>query len=120
MDKEIHQNYIKASNLIFGTIVLGLINVVISNRDMNDTKNIITIVVTFLFIAGIGYLIRIGKEWIKYLLLIFLVFGLITMLFIIPQLLGNSIIFIINITQTLMQLLAIYLLFKIPKIETTK
>jgi hypothetical protein len=32
MKKEIHQNYIKASNLIFGTAVIGLINVAVSNR----------------------------------------------------------------------------------------
>ena len=63
---------------------------------MYDPKNIITIVFTFLFIVGIGYLTRIGKEWIKYLFLIFLVLDLFIMLYLIPQLLGNSITFIIN------------------------
>ena len=120
MEKEIHPNYIKASNLIFGSAAIGLINLFFLSEILNDAKSIIAAIFSFLFVIGIGYLMRIGKDWIKYPFLIFLILGLIIMLFILPQLLINPITFVINIAQTIMQIFATYLLFKIPKIETAK
>ncbi len=120
MDKQIHPNYIKSSNLIFGTVGLGLINFFFANELLKTGQNIATAILTLMIIAGFAYLVRQGKNWVKYLLLVIMVFGLIGLLFIINNILQRPIVGVINIAQTIMQLWATVLLFKVPKIVDAK
>ncbi len=120
MDKQIHPNYIKSSNLIFGTVGLGLINFFFSSDLLNTGQNIATAILTLVIIAGIGYLVRQGKDWVKYLLLVLMVFGLIGIPFIINNIVQKPMVGIVNIAQTIMQLGATVLLFKVPKIVDDK
>jgi len=120
MDKQIHPNYIKSSNLIFGTVGFGLINFFFASELLSTGQNIATAILTLVFIAGLGFLVRQGKDWVKYLLLVFLVFGLIGVPLIINNIVQRPVIGIINIVQTIMQLWATVLLFKFPKIVDDK
>jgi len=120
MDKQIHPNYIKSSNLIFGTVGIGLINFFFSSDLLNTGQNIVTAILTLVIISGIGFLVRQGKNWVKYLLLVSMVFGLIGIPFIINNIIQRPVVGIVNITQTIMQLCATVLLFKVPKIVNNK
>ena len=115
MDKQIHPNYIKSSNLIFGTVGLGLINFFFSSDVLNTGQNIVTAILTLVIIAGIGFLVRQGKDWVKYLLLVFTVLGLISIPFIINNISQRPVVGLINIAQTIMQIWATVLLFKVSK-----
>ena len=115
MDKQIHPNYIKSSNLIFGTVGLGLINFFFSSDFLNTGQNIATAIFILVIIAGIGFLVRQGKAWVKYLLLVFTVFGLIGIPFIINNITQTPVVGLINIAQTIMQIWAMVILFKVPK-----
>jgi uncharacterized membrane protein len=115
MDKKIHPNYTKSSNLIFGTVGLGLINFFFSSDLLNTGQNIATAILTLVIIAGIGFLVRRGKAWVKYLLLVFTVLGLIGIPFIINNITQRPVVGLINIVQTIMQIWAMVILFKVPK-----
>ena len=115
MDKQIHPNYIKSSNLIFGTVGLGLINFFFSSELLNTGQNIATAILTLVIIAGLGFLVRQGKDWVKYVLLVLMVLGLISIPFIITNIVQRPVVGLINIAQTIMQLWATVLLFKVPK-----
>ena len=115
MEKPIHANYIKSSNLIFGTVGLGIINFFFSTELLNTGQNIATAVVTLAIIAGIGFLVRQGKNWVKYFLLVLTLFGLIGMPFIINNINERSVVGLVNIAQTILQIWAMVLLFKVPK-----
>ena len=69
------------------------------------------------FVFGIGYLVGKGTEWIKYVLLVILILGLLGFPFIIANLKNEPVVGIINIVQTVLQIWALVLLFKIPKLE---
>jgi len=115
MDKQIHPNYIKSSNLIFGTVGLGLINFFFSSDLLSTGQNIVTAILTLVIIAGIGFLVRQGKTWVKYLLLVFTVLGLIGIPFIINNITQRPVVGLINIAQTIMQIWAMVILFKVPE-----
>lgn len=115
MKNQVHKNFIKSSNLIFGTVGLGIINFFFSDEILNNGKNLSIAIITLLIISGIGFLVRQGKSWVKYLLLILTIFGLIGVPFIIGNITERPIIGLINILQTIMQIWATILLFMIPK-----
>lgn len=115
MKKHIHPYYIKSSNLIFGTFGLGLINFFFSSDLLNNGQNIAIAIFTLIIIAGVGFLVRQGKAWVKYLLLAFTVIGLIGIPTIINNITQTLVVGLINIAQTIMQILAMVLLFMVPK-----
>ena len=115
MDKQPHQNFIKSSNLIFGTVGLGLINYFFSSELLSNGKNIANAVITLLLIAGLAYLVRQGLKWVKYLLLVLTITGLIGMMFMINSIAQKPVVGLIIIVQTIMQTWATVLLFKVPK-----
>jgi hypothetical protein len=118
MKTYLHQNYIKASNLIYLCAFLGLINVFLLRETYTSTLKIATLIFTFAFIVGLGLLIRQGFEWIKYLLLFIMIFGLIGIPTWIKNLSEIPILGIINITQIILQFWALILVFKVPKKES--
>lgn len=119
MDHLIHPNFIKSSNLIFGTVVLGIINMFFSSDILNNGKNIAVAVITLMLIAGLGLLVRQGKNWVKYLLLVLTVVGVIGIPIFINNIIEKPVVGIINFVQTIMQVWATVLLFKVPKRTTS-
>ena len=76
--------------------------------------------VTAAFILGLGFLVRQGYDWVKYLLLVLTIIGLLGMLMIISSLVQNPIGGLISIIQTVLQGWSMILLFKIPKVTNEK
>jgi len=113
VEKQIHQNFIKSSNLIFITAGLGLINFFFSPEFLSNGFNITIAIFTFAFIVVIGFLVRQGYNWVKIFLLVLTILGLIGISFTLKNLTEKPIVGIINITQTILQIWAVILLFKI-------
>jgi asparagine N-glycosylation enzyme membrane subunit Stt3 len=112
-----HSNYIKASNLMFGTVALSLINFLVFPDYLSSTKNIIVSLVSLAFVVGISFLVRQGIDWLKYLLLVLFIIGCIGLPFTITNFSERPLLSMIGILQTVLQLWAIVLLFKIPAIQ---
>ncbi len=115
MEKQIHENYIKSSNLIFITAGLGLINFFFASDLLSNGFNITVAVFTIAFIIGIGFLVRQGYNWVKIFLLVITLLGLIGIPFTLQNLTEKPVVGIINIIQTILQIWAVVLLFKVPK-----
>ncbi|MEJ5963081.1 hypothetical protein [Pedobacter immunditicola] len=122
MEKNLHPNFRKASNLMFGSVVLGIVNMLlISNTFMSGVKIVVAMMV-LLFYASIGYAIRLGKNWTKYLLLFLMIFGLLVLPYIFNTfkssiLLGNNLklellLALIKVTQIVLQFYAMVLVFQ--------
>jgi putative effector of murein hydrolase len=65
----VHQNYIKASNLLLLQLVIGLANYFLNYNDIQSRHRIIMPVVVIVFCSIIFFLIRTGTNWVKYFLL---------------------------------------------------
>ena len=116
MIKKVHENFIKSSNLIFISAALGLINLFLTKGELGSTKLIVSAILTLLFVGGLGYIVRQGYAWIKYLLLVLMIFGLIGIVgILIMNLEKQPLITTVNIIQTILQTWATVLLFIIPK-----
>ena len=111
----IHPNHKKASKLIYLSVALGIIYAVFNPEIFTFTFGIITAVFTIGLLTTMAYLASKGQYWVKYLLLIFIIFGLLGIKIIILNLVYNPIVGIINIAQLILQLYALILLFKVPK-----
>ncbi|MET4080865.1 putative membrane protein YiaA [Pedobacter sp. UYP30] len=111
----VHQNYILASNLMFASVALWLIGLFVRSETLNSSRTVFISVLTLSFSVGIGFAIRAGVESIKYFLLVSLIFGLIVLPTVVQNLLNAPIELIIYVIQTIIQIAALVLLFKIPK-----
>jgi len=116
MTKKVHENFIKSSNLIYISAALGLVNLFLTKGDIVSTRLISSAILTLLFVGGLGYIVRQGYAWIKYLLLVLMIFGLIGIVgLIITNLEKQPLITTVNIIQTILQTWATVLLFIIPR-----
>ena len=113
----IHANHKKSADIIYLSGVLGIVNLILSYETLYNGMKIFIALVSLAFVFGIGYLISKGTEWIKYLLLVILILGLLGFPFLIANLKNEPFVGIINIVQTILQIWALVLLFKIPKLE---
>ncbi|UIR57283.1 hypothetical protein LZQ00_05570 [Sphingobacterium sp. SRCM116780] len=113
----IHSNHIKSSNCMFISAALGVINILLTPAILTSASSISAALLTLAFLVGIGLLIRKGTDWIKYVLLILLVIGLLGIPYMIQNILQSPIVGVINIIQTILQIIALILLFTIPKID---
>ena len=120
MEKHIHQNFIKSSNLIFITAGLGLINFFFASELLSNSFNIFVAVFTLAFIIGIGFLVRQGYNWVKIFLLVITILGLIGIPVTLKNLTEKPIVGIINVIQTVLQIWSVILLFKVPKSQENK
>jgi hypothetical protein len=111
----IHPNHKKAANVIYLSAGLGIINAILSPEAFYNSFSIIVASLTLGIIIGIGYLVSKGNDWIKYVLLVLMIIGLIGIPFLIMNIVNNPIVGVINIIQTALQIYAIILLFKVPK-----
>jgi hypothetical protein len=115
MENNLHPNFLKASNLMFGNVALGVVNMLLIPHTFTSGVKTVLAVVALLFYASISYAIRKGKNWTRFLLLFLMVFGLLVMPFIIDSLKSNILLGLIKVIQTLLQFCALILLFKVPK-----
>lgn len=111
---EVHANYKKAANLIYVSAALGLINVILSPEHVN-AFGIIVAIFSLGLLVGIGYVVSTGNEWIKYVLLVLMVVGLLAIPFMLINIVNNPVVGITNIIQTILQIYSLVLLFKISR-----
>ena len=116
-ESQIHPNYKKAADLIYLSGALGIGNVIWMYDTLDNGLKIFTALISVGFVFGIGYLISKGTGWIKFLLAVILFLGIVGIPFVIQDLENNTVVGIINILQTVLQIWALILLFKIPKKE---
>lgn len=112
-----HPNYKKSAELIYLSAALGIGNLIWKYETLDSGIKIFIALLSLAFVFGIGYLVSKGYEWIKFVLLILLSLGLISIIFIIADLAHDPVVGIINIVQTVLQIWALVLLFKIPKTD---
>ncbi|HZK96704.1 MAG TPA: hypothetical protein VFC67_21070 [Prolixibacteraceae bacterium] len=121
MKEQVHSNFIKASNLIFATVGLGIINFFFSRDNLSNGAKILAEIFGLLCICVLGLLVRRGYAWgVKYLFLLSTIFGLILIMLILSNQTQNPIVFIVPIAQTVIQAWAMILLFRVPKITESK
>jgi len=111
----IHRNYIKSSNFILISAGLGVINLSLIPGIFVNPPAITEGFFVLLLLVGLAFVIRKGISWIKYLLLAMILIGVIAIPAIIKNLSQNPAVGVINIIQTVFQVWALILLFKIPK-----
>ena len=111
----IHPNHKKSAELLYLSGALGIANLIWSYETLNSGIKIFIALVSVACVFGIGYLVSKGTEWIKYFLLVILLLGLLGVSFIVANLKNEPVIGTINIIQTILQIWALILLFKIPK-----
>ena len=110
MDKP---NFIKASNLIFISSLLGVIGFFL--RSQMSTYEIIIGIISVCFVAGIALLIRKGYQWMKWVMLILTVLGVAATVMVLPVIMRQKLIIAINSSlQTILQIIATILMF-LPK-----
>lgn len=110
----IHPNHTKAAQLIYISAALGIINMILSPDILSNFFGIVIAFLVLAIIVAMGYLVSKGYDWMKYVLLIFMVFGLISLPIMLINITQNPIILVANVIQTILQIYALVLLFKIP------
>lgn len=113
----IHKNHKKSADLIYLSGLLGIANLIWTFEALDNGMKIFIALFSLALVFGIGYLVSKGTEGIKYVLLVIFIFGLLGFPFIIANLKNELVVGIINIVQTVLQIWALVLLFKIPKLE---
>lgn len=126
MKKQVHPNYIRASNIIFGSFGIGLLGLFFSDKILSTWQNnifsiwqniffiVIFLIVLFL-VAGIGLAVRRGVDSIKYLFIVMTILGIMVIPLRINDLMQKPDHGILVMAQTIMQVWAVILLIKIPK-----
>lgn len=111
----IHPNHKKSAELIYISGLLGIGNLIMTYENLDNGMKIFTALFSLAFVFGIGYIVSKGIDWIKYVLLVILILGLLGFPFIIANLKNEPVVGTINIVQTVLQIWSLVLLFKIPK-----
>jgi glucan phosphoethanolaminetransferase (alkaline phosphatase superfamily) len=111
----VHPNYIKSSNIIILSILIDLLNLAFSQTPLNTPQFIGAFLMTILFLAAIAFLVRKGLSWMKYVLLVLSIIGIVGLAMIILKNPVFNGVLVVNIVQTLLQLWALIILFTIPK-----
>lgn len=111
----IHENNLKASNLMFLSAVLGLINFSLSDQ-ITIKNDISSAIISLSFLIFLALLIRRGYNGVKYVLATLFILGLVFYIpYLIYDLQNSPINAIISIFQSITQISAVILLFMIPK-----
>lgn len=112
MKTTFNKNYIKSSNLIFLSALVGAINLLLLPGLLSSKTAMIVGFFTIVFLIFLGLMIRLGIFWIKYLLVILVLLGLTGLPLVIRNFLDRPLNGIFNIVQSIIQIYAIVLLFK--------
>lgn len=119
MKRQSHPNFMKASNLLYGTVILVLISVFIGKAVLSSDKNSIYIeMMNIILIGGVGLLVRQGYKWVKYLPLTLSILYLIeavALLLNFPMIQIPKVLFFVQIALVIWSTI---LLFRIPKENT--
>lgn len=112
MKQALHENYKRASNLIIATLILDPIEFFYSKYLGMTQDEVVFEGLGILFIALTAYAIRKGVSWVKYILLIFTLLGILA----IVMSMGNTTVVSASITvlQVMLMAWALVLLFRIP------
>ncbi|PRD57067.1 hypothetical protein [Sphingobacterium gobiense] len=113
-DNVVHENYIKASNLFLVSVGLGLINIFLAPEITAEGSTIAVSIFTLGFLLIIGLLIRKGFDWMKYVLLVFMIIGVLAIPLLLQNIMYQPVVGIINLIQTALQVVTLVILFKIP------
>lgn len=108
----VHENYRKSANFIYISMALGILNFILNANFSVFT--VFTAICTLAIISVMGYLVSKRTDWMKYVLLVFMILGLFGIPFVLFRLFQNLIIGVVNIIQIGLQIWALVLLFKIP------
>ncbi|KFF01286.1 hypothetical protein IX39_11920 [Chryseobacterium formosense] len=111
----VHPNYKKSAELLYISGFLGIGNLIWKYDTLENELQIFIAIIVLAFGFVLAYVTSKGIEWFKYILLALFAFGLISIPFIISDILNEPVVGIINIVQTILQIYALVLLFKIPK-----
>jgi hypothetical protein len=111
------KSIIAAKNILYATLFLGVINWTISQMTSNVDDNlrihgliiaIVALLVIFLLIKQIG----LGRQWAKWVLLVFFILRLLSFPFVlVPLFKVNLLVGVIMVFQALLELLALLFLF---------
>lgn len=101
-----------AAKLMYLTGVIGILNLVMMRNSPLYGSSPTVGIISVAFIFGIGVLISKGFEWMKYILLIIMLLGLLAFPFILYNIMSAPVIGIANVVQTILQIYALVLLFK--------
>lgn len=116
MDSNKNTNFLKSSNLMFATAGLASVNFLLLPNSDKVLLNVFFVIFALIIFVGLGFLIRSGKNSIKYFLITLILAELLTGfpgMFLIMKV--TQISMIINLLQLILQVYAVILLFKIPK-----
>ena len=116
MDSNKNTNFLKSSNLMFATAGLASVNILLLPNSDKVLLNVFFVIFALIIFVGLGFLIRSGKNSIKYFLITLILAELLTGfpgMFLIMKV--TQISMIINLLQLILQVYAVILLFKIPK-----
>lgn len=112
--REVHRDYIIASNLIFASAALGSVNFLIASATTSNFS-VVTGILSLLFVAGLGIFARAGITWLKYVMLVFSLIGLFALPFLILYAYnGQAITALTTLFQSIIQVIAVVFLFKAP------
>jgi len=111
----VHPNYKKAAELLYISGFLGIGNLIWKYDTLENKLQIFIAIIVLAFGFVLAYVTSKGIEWFKYILLALFAFGLISIPFIISDILNEPVVGIISTVQTILQIYALVLLFKIPK-----
>jgi hypothetical protein len=111
MNKPVNQNFIRASNLIILSALLGVVNFLFLSPP-KATFEMIVGIAAIGFVVLIAYLVRKAYQWIKWVLLVLTIIGALGMLVSLPAIIHEDIIVcIISIMGTVLQIIATVLIF---------
>lgn len=111
----IHPNHIKAGNLVY---LSGAIGIGIFIWKFDQLSNPLFNVFPFIAICVIfsmGYLMKRGVDWLRFILLVFVIVGTLAMPIVLMNILNDPILVIANAVQGVLQIWALILMFKIPE-----
>jgi hypothetical protein len=114
--KKVHQHYITASNFILASAGVAGVGF-IYNAYYQPQFSLFGGIISLLIVAGIGLLARIGTPWLKYVLLVLAVIGLFALPIMIWFYFTQPFILLINLLQTVLQIIALVFLFKAPSVK---
>lgn len=111
----VYPNYKKAAELLYISGFFGIGNLIWKYDTLENELQIFIAIIVLALGFVLAYVTSKGIEWFKYILLALFAFGLVSIPFIISDILNEPVVGIINIVQTILQIYALVLLFKIPK-----
>ncbi len=114
MADKLHKNYQKASYLIIASLLLDPIEFLVSKYSGTTKDEILFEILGLAFIALTAYAVKRGVVWVKYILAIITLLGVVTIVMTLQAPFVNYPPLLITIMQVIAMTWALVLLFQIP------